>query len=254
LDLIWKFLKAGYVDDGLLVKPESGTPQGSILSPILANIFLHYVLDTWFNETVKSHIKGFCEIVRYADDFVCVVQYVEEAKRIEEALKNRFEKYGLELHPGKSRTFSFGGFERENAQKQNRRANTFDFLGFTHYCDKTRKGRFKVGRKTSSKKFKTKCKEMNLWLKSIRNKEKTKEWWKTLRSKLRGHYQYYGVSGNMPSISKYYSTTIRLTHKWLNRRSQKKKMSWSKMNNYLNCYPLPRPSIRHNIYTLSHAT
>ena len=225
LDLIGKFLKAGYVDDGLLVKPESGTPQGSILSPTLANIFLHYVLDTWFNETVKSHISGFCEIVRYADDFVCVVQYVEEAKRIEEALKNRFEKYGLELHPGKTRTFSFGSFERENAQKQNRRANTFDFLGFTHYCDKTRGGRFKVGRKTSSKKFKAKCKDMNLWLKSIRNKEKTKDWWKTLRSKLRGHYQYYGVSGNMPWIIEFHKITICLTHKWLNRRSQKKRMS-----------------------------
>ena len=254
LELIRKFLKAGYVDEGLLVRSDNGTPQGSILSPMLSNIFLHYVLDTWFNETVKSHVRGFCEIVRYADDFVCVVQYVDEAKRIEQALKNRFERYGLELHPEKSRTFSFGSFEWENAQKQNRRANTFDFLGFTHYCDKTRKGIFKVGRKTSSKKFKAKCKAMNLWLKSIRSQTKTKEWWKILRAKLRGHYQYYGVSGNMPSISKFYSITIRQTHRWLNRRSQKKRMSWSKMYNYLTCYPLPRPSIKHNIYTLSHAT
>ena len=209
LELIVRFLKAGYVDDGLLVRSESGTPQGSILSPMLANIFLHYVLDTWFNETVKSSVSGFCELVRYADDFVCVVQSAEDAQRIEKALKARFERYGLEIHPDKSRAFSFGRFEGENAMRQNRRANTFDFLGFTHYCDKTRKGGFKVGRKTSRKKFKAKCKDMNLWLKSVRNLVKTKEWWKVLRAKLHGHYQYYGVSGNMPSISKYYSITVR---------------------------------------------
>ena len=253
LELIVRFLKAGYVDDGLLVRSESGTPQGSILSPMLANIFLHYVLDTWFNETVKSSVSGFCELVRYADDFVCVVQSAEDAQRIEKALKARFERYGLEIHPDKSRAFSFGRFEGENAMRQNRRANTFDFLGFTHYCDKTRKGGFKVGRKTSRKKFKAKCKDMNLWLKSVRNLVKTKEWWKVLRAKLHGHYQYYGVSGNMPSISKYYSITVRFVHKWLNRRSQKKRMSWSKLKNYLSCYPLPKPSIKHNLYTLSHA-
>ncbi len=252
LELIRRFLKAGYVDDGQLVRSESGTPQGSILSPILANIFLHYVLDTWFDKTVKSCVRGFCELVRYADDFVSVVQYAEDAQRIEKALKARFERYGLEIHPDKSKALSFGRFERENAKKQNRRANTFDFLGFTHYCDKTRKGRFKVGRKTSRKKFKAKCKEMNLRLKSIRNLVKTKEWWKILRSKLQGHYQYYGVSGNMSSIIQYFTKTVCLVRKWLNRRSQKKKMNWSKFNDYLRCYPLPKPSIKHNLYTLSH--
>ena len=209
-------------------------------------------MDTWFDETVKSSVSGFCELVRYADDFVCVVQYAEDAQRIERALKGRFERYGLEIHPDKSKVLSFGRFERENAKKQNRRANTFDFLGFTHYCDKTRKGRFKVGRKTSRKKFKVKCKDMNLWLKSVRNLVKTKEWWKILRAKLQGHYQYYGVSGNMSSIIQYFTKTVRLVRKWLNRRSQKKRMSWSRFNDYLSCYPLPKPSIKHNLYTLSH--
>ena len=253
LELIKRFLKAGYVDNGLLIRSEKGTPQGSILSPMLANIFLHYVLDSWFEKTVKNHLKGFCELVRYADDFVCVIQYMNEALKVEKALKNRFNKFGLEIHPDKSRTFSFGRFEKINAERQHRKANTFDFLGFTHYCDKTRKGYFKVGRKTSRKKFKVKCKEMNVWLKAIRNRVKTKEWWKILQAKLRGHYQYYGVSGNMPAISQYYSITIRLVHKWLNRRSQKKRMSWSKLQDYLECYPLPKPSIKHNLYTLSQA-
>ena len=248
LALIERFLKAGYIDDGVLVKPSAGTPQGSILSPILANIFLHYVLDTWFDETVKNHVRGFCELVRYADDFVCVVQYADDAQRIEKALHKRFNKYGLEIHPDKSRNISFGRNETGNAKKQGRRANTFVFLGFTHYCDKTRKGNFKVGRKTARKRFSAKCKEMNVWLKSVRNLMKTKEWWKVLALKLRGHYQYYGVSENYDGVMRYYQRTIELVHKWLNRRSQKNRMSWAKFKEYLAHYPLPRPRIAHSFY------
>lgn len=248
LNLIEKFLKAGYMDDGRLIETDMGTPQGSILSPMLSNIFLHYVLDTWFDRTVKSHAKGYCELIRYADDFVCVVRYAEDATRIERALKNRFNKYGLEIHPTKSRTISFGRFERENARKQNRRPNTFDFLGFTHYCGKSKRGKFKLGRRTSRKKFTAKCKELNKWLRSIRNATETKEWWKILRAKLRGHYQYYGVSENYAGIEQFYRQTLRMVRKWLNRRSQKNSMSWEKFNHYLKCYPLPKPSIRHNFY------
>jgi len=127
LNLIGKFLKAGYIDDGQLVTSDKGTPQGSILSPMLANIFLHYVLDEWFETTVKSHVRGFCELVRYADDFVCVVRYADDAERIEQALKNRFNKYGLEIHPTKSRRITFGRFERAKSRGQNRKPNTFDF-------------------------------------------------------------------------------------------------------------------------------
>lgn len=249
LHLIEKFLKAGYVDNGLLVETEQGTPQGSILSPILANIYLHHVLDRWFEETVKAHVKGFCELVRYADDFVCVVQDEQDAQRIEQALKGRFNRYALEIHPEKSRRMSFGRFEAENADRQDRRPNTFDFLGFTHYCDRTRQGRFKLGRKTSRKKYAAKCRDLNEWLKENRNRTKTKEWWKTLSAKLRGHYQYYGVSGNYRCIASYYSLTLGLVRKWLNRRSQKRSMSWAKFYDYLGHYPLPKPSIRHNFYT-----
>lgn len=248
LSLIKKFLKAGYMDDGILVKTDTGTPQGSILSPMLANIFLHYVLDTWFERTVKAHVKGYCEIVRYADDFICVVRYAEDARRIERGLKNRFNKYGLELHPTKSRNISFGHFERENARKQNRRSNTFDFLGFTHYCDRSIKGNFKVGRKTSHKRYAAKCKEMNVWLKSIRNLFKMKEWWKILIVKLRGHFQYYGVSENYRGIVRFYNDTIRMVYKWMNRRSQKRRMNRKNFTEYLEHYPLPKPKIVHNLY------
>jgi len=250
LFLIKRFLKAGYIDSNQLVKTEKGTPQGSILSPMLANIFLHYVLDKWFDETVRNYVNGYCEIIRYADDFICLVQFENDAFKIERALKNRFNKYMLELHPNKTRVFSFGRYEKQNAISKNRKANTFDFLGFTHYCDKTRKGHFKVGRKTSAKKYRAKAKELNLWLKKIRNQILTKDWWKTLYLKLQGHYEYYGISENYPSILRFYKLAIRLARKWMNRRSQKRTMSWKKMGEYLLLYPLPKPSIRNSFYIL----
>lgn len=248
LSLIKKFLHAGYVDDGLLYRSETGTPQGSILSPLLANVFLHNVLDEWFETTVKSHTRGYCELVRYADDYLCVVRYQDDAERIERGLHNRFNKYGLMLHPEKTRRFTFGHFETENAKRQKRRSNTFDFLGFTHYCAVSRKGRFKVGRKTSRKKLCAKVKDMNRWLKSIRNAVETKEWWKTLSAKMRGHIQYYGVSENIYGVKQFYKEVLRLVRYWLNRRSQKRKMSWDKFNKYLRHYPLPKPRIVHSFY------
>ncbi len=248
LELIEKFLNAGYIDEGVLVRTDKGTPQGSILSPMLANIFLHYVLDTWFAETVKNHVRGFCELVRYADDFVCVVRYADDARRIERGLHNRFNKYGLEIQAAKSRSISFGRFERENARRQKRRTNTFDFLGFTHYCDKSRSGKFKLSRKTSCKKYAAKCRELNAWLKAIRNRVKTKEWWKILDAKLRGHFQYYGVSENYAGITRYYKFAMKTVKKWLNRRSQQRKMSWERFSDYLKHYPLAKPKIVHSFY------
>jgi group II intron reverse transcriptase/maturase len=249
--LIRRFLKAGYIEDGKVVLTEQGTPQGGNLSPMLSNIFLHYVLDLWFVKKVVPRVPGACELVRYADDFVCMVQYADQAQRITEALRKRFAKFDLELHPEKTRVIGFGRFEREDALRDKRRPNTFDFLGFTHYCGKNRKGKFILFRKTSRKKFRMKCKEMNNWLRKIRNYKKAKEWWPVLQAKLRGHYQYYGVSGNMPALEHFYSLTERMVFKWLNRRSQCKSFNWESFRKYREHYPLPKPRIVHNLYTLS---
>jgi hypothetical protein len=163
-------------------------------------------------------------------------------------LGRRFSEFGLELHPEKTRTMSFGRYEKENADRQNRKANTFDFLGFTHFCGQSRKGGFLLGRKTSGKKFRRRCAEMKLWLKSVRNSLALKEWWPVLASKLRGHYEYYGVSGNYFPMLHYYRSVIRLADKWLNRRSQKRSMTKEEFHAYMERYPLPKPEIRHNFY------
>lgn len=252
--IISRFLKAGYVEAGMREATEQGTPQGGNLSPMLANVFLHYVLDLWFEKEVKPKAAGQCHLVRYADDFICMVQTVRDAQQIEQMLKERFTKFEMELHPEKTRGISFGRYEGQNADRQNRRANTFNFLGFTHYCGKSRKGTFMVGRITSGAKFRKKCKEMNAWLKAVRSTAPVKEWWPILAAKLRGHYQYYGVSGNMLAVRRYHAVTLRLTRKWLNRRSQRGKYSWERFTEYVRHYPLPLPAIKHNLYTLSPVT
>jgi len=252
--LIRRFLKAGYVEDGERYESEEGTPQGGNLSPILANIYLHYVLDEWLEKEIKPGMRGVVRLVRYADDFICMVQYADEAAGIMEKMKARFSEYGLELNATKSRVISFGRYEEENARRQNRKANTFDFLGFTHYCGHSRKGRFLLGRRTSGKKFRKKCIELNAWLKAVRNASPVQEWWPVLKAKVTGHYQYYGVSGNYVMIRSYYVKALKLAMRWLNRRSQKKRFNMGSYRNYLELHPLPIPRLAHNFYTLKFAT
>jgi RNA-directed DNA polymerase len=250
LRIIRNFLKAGVMEDGRLIKTDEGTPQGGIISPTLSNIYLHYVLDLWVEKVGKRDMQGFVELERYCDDFVILVQYKEEAERILKLLEERFNKFGLDLSKEKTRLIEFGRYARVNAERKGRKPDTFDFLGFTHYCDKSRNGNFKVGRKTKSRKFNEKLKEMNDWLRSVRNMVELKEWWKVLEAKLRGHYEYYGVSGNYAGILEYYRRCCRLAYKWINRRSQKKSMNWELFRKYLQQYPLPKPVIRHKIYIL----
>ena len=251
LRIIGRFLKAGYKDSELLVRTEKGTPQGGNLSPMLANIFLHYVLDVWFEDEVKPQMRGECHLVRYADDYIAMVRYQDDAQKLMELLRGRFEQFGLQLHPDKTRIISFGRFEPENAQKKGRKANTFEFLGMVHYCAKSRCGKHTIGHRTSAKRFRKKLKETNLWLKAQRNRLKLDEIWKMVAAKLRGHYQYYGISGNYRGIYRYSQCVIRMLFKWLNRRSQRKSFNWEQFAEYLKKYPLPKPHIMFQLYELS---
>ena len=250
LRLIMRFLKAGVMEEGKWFDTEEGTPQGGLISPVLANIYLHYVLDLWIEKRVTKECTGYVKVVRYCDDFVVLVQYKEEAQKILQLLEERMEKFGLELAPDKTKILEFGRYARINAEKKGKRPDTFDFLSFTHYSDRTRSGKFKVGRKTKHKKFSTKAKELNSWMKSTRNQMRLKDWWKTLAAKLRGHYQYYGVSGNFPALKRYYQMAMRLALKWINRRSQKNSMNWKEFQRYMQIFPLPKPRICHDLYTM----
>jgi RNA-directed DNA polymerase len=163
------------------------------------------------------------------------------------ALKKRLRKFNLELSEEKSRLLRFGKFAPEKAKRERRKAETFDFLGFTHYCSKDRKGNYKVGHKTTRKRYIEKVKEMKIWLKAVRN-IKIKEWWGILIAKIRGHYQYYGISGNTRCLERFYQEIRRLLFKWLNRRSQKRSFTSKSFQLYLERYPLPRPKLYYNLY------
>ena len=250
LRLIARFLKNGYMEEGKVVDTDKGTPQGGIISPILANVYLHYALDLWMERVIKPQCRGAVEIVRYADDFVICVQYKDEAELIHRLLKERLEKFNLELAEEKTRIIGFGRYSVANAIAKGERPATFNFLGLTHFVDKSRKGFFKLGRKTDRKKMAAKLKDLNLWLKGIRNQALVKDWWKILKAKLVGHYRYYGVSGNFRSIKKFHFLAVRMVYKWLNRRSQKKSFNWETFSEYLRRHELPQPKIHHDFYTL----
>jgi RNA-directed DNA polymerase len=248
LRIIKKFLKAGVMEAGEFNETDEGAPQGGLCSPILSNIYLHYVLDLWVEKVVKRDMQGYVGLVRYCDDFVILVQYKEEAEKILELLEERLNKFDLDLSKEKTRLIEFGRYARVNAERNGKKPDTFDFLGFTHFCDRTRKGNYKVGRKTRREKLNKTLKKMNIWLKSIRNMVELKEWWKVLVAKVRGHYEYYGISGNYASLITFYRRTRRLAFKWINRRSQKKSMNGKQFVEYLRKFPLPEPKIKHNIY------
>jgi len=249
LRLIVRFLKAGVIEEGKFLRQDEGAPQGGILSPILANIYLHYILDLWFERIVKRQLKGFAQLTRYADDFVVCFQTTAEAKAFSLKLKERLARYGLKIAEDKSRIIEFGRYVWMKSQKTGKKPETFDFVGFTHYCDRTQNGSFKVGRKTAKVKFNQKMKAINLWLKSVRNATSLKLWWPILRMKLTGHYRYYGISGNARAIWTFYDHTQKLAYKWINRRSQKRSYNWTEFNRFLKFNPLPKPRIYYSLYT-----
>ncbi len=245
LRLIGRLLRAGVMEEGKYVEVDKGTPQGGVASPVFANIYLHYVLDRWFKETVRKQLKGYARLVRYCDDFIVCFERGCEAQKFGEMLKQRLGKFGLRIADDKSRIIPFGRSMWYKSQREGGNVATFDFLGITHYCAKSRKGKFKLGRRTARAKYWQKLKEMNQWLKSVRNAAKLRDWWPELRPKLIGHYRYYGIGGNSPSIQAFHAETIKLAYKWINRRSQKRSYDWTQFNRFLKYNPLPKPKIYH---------
>ena len=250
LRTIGRFLKGGYMEDGKKHKTDYGTPQGGVISPILANVYLHYVLDLWFEKRVRKQCKGQAFIVRYADDFVCCFQSKSEAQQFFESLKLRLKKFNLEVAEDKTKIIPFGKFaEKDAKQKGNRKPATFDFLGFTHYCGKSKHGKFRVKRKSSRKKVQGKLKESKEWLKMNRNKD-IHIIMDRFRRSLIGYYNYYCITDNTQNVNKFRDKISYLLFKWLNRRSQRKSFTWDKFKLFLNRYPLPHVRIKVNIYDL----
>jgi group II intron reverse transcriptase/maturase len=250
LELIEKFLKAGIMEKGKYLDSEKGTPQGNGASPVLANIYLHYVLDNWFDVIVKRQGEGQCYLIRYCDDFVCCFQNKWEAEVFYQRLQERFEKYGLELAMEKTKILEFGRFARQNRERRgDRKPDTFDFLGFTFYCGMDgKKSFFRCRVKTSKKKFRSKIKAMKDWIKAHRTMPLGLVF-KTVNTKLRGHYQYYGVTDNTKEVKNFLVQTKWLLYKWLNRRSQKRSYTLETFfNGLLRTFPLLEPEIKVSLF------
>ncbi len=248
LRMIKRFLRAGIMEDGEIRASERGTPQGGVISPMLANIYLHYVLDLWFEKVYRKGCTRRARMIRFADDFVVCFEAKDEAQRFQRELIERLEKFGLEVEPTKTKVLEFGREAAGNAQARGEKPGTFDFLGFTHYCSRTRDGkRFRMKRVTARKKFRVKLAAFKTWLKRSRT-EPIRWIWEMTAAKLRGHYAYYGVTDNTPGIKHYTRAIERLLVKWLNRRSQKRRLNWEKFRLMLQRHPLPQPRIAVSLF------
>lgn len=237
--MIDKWLKAGIIENGQVAYPKEGTPQGGIISPLLSNIYLHYVLEVWFKEQIQPLLKGKSFIIRFADDFLIGFTHKEDALRVMEVLPKRLAKYGLTLHPEKTHLVKLD-------EKQEGGRKTFDFLGFTHYMSNSRKGKRILKRKTSKKKLRLALIKMNDWIRT--NRHKTVKWLiSELNLKLRGYYGYYGVMFNSRQIMVYYRKVMRMLHKWLNRRGGKASWNWTRYVKLVYVHlPLLKPKIYHS--------
>ena len=241
LRLVSRFLKAGVMIDGDWWRTTKGVPQGSVLSPILANVYLHYVLDQWFERDVKPRLSGEAFLVRYADDFICSFQYHNDAVRFQAALAKRLARFGLRLAQEKSKLLRFGRFASRDCREMGEgKPGVFDFLGFTHYCGRSRAGKFRLKRKTAKKKVRQKLLAMKSWLRS-NLATPVAEVWETLNRKLRGHYQYYGVTDNWDYLLSYREKVVELVSRWIGRRSQRSMSRTDFYQQYLPKHPVERP-------------
>jgi RNA-directed DNA polymerase len=248
LRLIGKWLNAGVMEEGAIEYPDAGTPQGGVISPLLANIYLHEVLDEWFVRQVVLRLAGRATLVRYADDFVIIFAYERDARRVLDVLPKRLAKYGLTLHPEKTRLINFERPDRRTPASPDSgnacaRPGTFDLLGFTHYWAMSRRGYWVVKQKTAAGRFRRTLKRIAEWCRQYRH-EPVRDQWVALKRKLAGHFAYFGITGNSYALSNFRFQVIAVWWKWLSRRSQRAPLSWAKMLRLLACYPLPEPRIR----------
>jgi len=244
LRLIGKWLRAGVLEGGSLTHPDAGTPQGGVISPLLANIYLHEVLDTWFEDVVRSRMRGAAYLARFADDAVFVFACEDDARRVAEVLPKRLAKFGLTLHPEKTRLVAFG---RPRSRSRSGRPGTFDFLGFTHYWGKSRRGNLVVRRKTARGRFTRSLRAVRGWCRVNRHLA-IAEQQRVLSLKLRGHYAYYGITGNAPALQRYFFEVRRAWRTWLDRRSHRAQMTWDRFVRLADRYPLPPARVVHSVY------
>lgn len=248
--MIDKWLKAGVLEEGVVHHPKEGTPQGGVISPVLANIYLHNVLDVWFEDVVKPRLKGPAFLVRYADDFAIVFEREEDARRVMGVLPKRFGKYGLTLHPEKTRLLPFHRphlYAGPKGMYRGQRPGTFDFLGFTHQWCRTLRGGWVVKRKTAESRLTRALKRITEWCRENRHRP-VAEQREALGQKLKGHYAYYGLTSNGQMLQRFYRDVVAIWRKWLNRRSQRGNMVWAIFEKLLEHYPLPQPVVVHSIY------
>jgi hypothetical protein len=242
-------LNAGVLEAGTLTYPDQGTPQGGVISPLLANVYLHYVLDEWFEQDVKPRLRGRAFLIRYADDFVMGFACEEDARRVLDVLPKRFGKYGLTIHPDKTRLLPFGAPARgdRDASGPARRPGTFDFLGFTHYWGRSRKGNAVVVRQTAASRFNRVVTTIADWCRRNRHRP-IPEQHAALSRKLRGHYGYYGITGNSRALATLRHVVTGIWRKWLSRRSWAGYFSWLRFERLRAYFALPPPIVVHSVY------
>lgn len=239
-----KWLKAGVMEEGRLSYPETGTPQGGVISPLLANIYLHEVLDTWFEREVQPRLKGKACLLRYADDFVLAFELERDATRVVEVLAKRLARFGLDIHPGKSRLVRFKRPSRGESPARQQRPGTFDLLGFTHYWGRALTGSWVLKRKTARERIRRSLRRVKEWCREHRHYPRP---WQheQLSRKLRGYDNYYGLAGNFDALKRFRDQLRKIWRKWLNRCSQRKRLTWKRFEQYLERHPLPTPAITH---------
>ena len=245
--LVIRMLKSGIMEDGIVRATDEGTPQGSILSPLLSNIYLHYVLDLWFSKRVRRQSDGEAYYFRFADDFLACFRYKADAKRFHRRLKERLEKFGLELAEEKTHCIAFGRFARENAQARGEKPAEFTFLGFTHYCGKTKKGSFKVKRRTSRKKMGQSLRKFSDWAQTARRVLRKGEMIRQARVRVLGHLNHYAITDNTDACRDYRFHATQILYKWLNRKSQRKGYNWDQFNQVLDLLDWPTVSVRKDL-------